>query len=121
MRRALVPTSGLGFGDRCPLAVAPPATADPPSLLGKPSAPGQGGVPRKEGEGRTEVIDAGRGWSPIQAFDDKERMFCNLGLDFPEAEQETSTGAGSSRGRLRGVCLRRGTLPSARSGGGSGI
>lgn len=50
-----------GSRGRFPLALAPPATADPSSLLGKPSSAGQGGVPRKEGEGRPEIVDVGRG------------------------------------------------------------
>lgn len=58
---------------RFSLAFSSPATADPSSLLGKPSATGQGGVPRKEGEGRTEIIDVGRGWSPNQALGYREK------------------------------------------------
>lgn len=36
-------------------------------------------------------------------------MFCNFWLEFPEAEQEMSTGAGSSREKCAAISLRRRT------------
>lgn len=76
---------------------------------GRGSAEGRGGQalrsPTWEGDGlRTKHLVRGK------------RMFCNFWPEFPEAEQEMSTGAGSSREKWAAVSLQRGTSVGALSG-----